>query len=164
MYKEDVICVFPCLFSLIAMAQTSSTLLSKSGGSGHPCFVTDLRRKAFSISPLSMMLAVSLALLLVVVQCLSHVQLLTTLWTIAHQAPLSVGFSRQEYWSGLPFRPPGDLPDPEIEPVFLCLLHWQAGSLPLVPLDRQFTASQSLPLLFYAWIVSNKLLSFISAT
>ena len=39
-----------------------------------------------------------------------------TLWTPAHQAPLSVGFSRQEYWSGLPFPPPGDLPDPGIEP------------------------------------------------
>ena len=62
-----------------------------------------------------MMLAVSLSLLLVVVQCLSRVQLLTTLWTVAHQAPLSVGFSRQEYGSGLPFPPPGDLPDPEIE-------------------------------------------------
>ena len=40
-----------------------------------------------------------------------------TLWTIARQAPLSMGFSRQEYWSGLPCRPPGDLPNPGIEPV-----------------------------------------------
>ena len=39
-----------------------------------------------------------------------------TLWTVARQAPLSMGFSRQEYWSGLPFPPPGDLPDPGIEP------------------------------------------------
>jgi len=38
-----------------------------------------------------------------------------TLWTAAHQAPLSMGFSRQEYWSGLPRPPPGDLPDPGIE-------------------------------------------------
>ena len=37
-------------------------------------------------------------------------------WTVACQAPLSMGFSRQEYWSGLPFPSPGDLPDPEIEP------------------------------------------------
>ena len=36
-------------------------------------------------------------------------------WTVAHQAPLSLGFSIQEYWSGLPFPPPGDLPDPGIE-------------------------------------------------
>ena len=41
-----------------------------------------------------------------------------TLWTIACQAPLSMGFSRQEYWSGLPFPPPGDLSDPGIEPMF----------------------------------------------
>ena len=41
---------------------------------------------------------------------------LTTAWTIASQAPLSMGFSRQEYWIGLPFPPPGDLPDPGIEP------------------------------------------------
>ena len=40
-----------------------------------------------------------------------------TLWTVAHQAPLSVGFFRQEYLNGLPFHPPGDLPDPGIEPV-----------------------------------------------
>ena len=38
-------------------------------------------------------------------------------WTVAHQAPLSMGFSRQEYWSGSPFPPPGDLPNPGIEPL-----------------------------------------------
>ena len=47
---------------------------------------------------------------------LSRVQLFATLWTVAHQAPLSMGFSRQQYWSGLPFPSPGDLPDPETEP------------------------------------------------
>ena len=46
---------------------------------------------------------------------LSHVQLFVTPWTVAPQTPLSMGFSRQEYWSGLPFPPPGDLPDPGIE-------------------------------------------------
>ena len=46
----------------------------------------------------------------------SRVQLFVTPWTVAHQAPLSMGFSRQEYWSGLPFPSPGDLPDPGIEP------------------------------------------------
>ena len=49
-------------------------------------------------------------------QSFSRVWLSATLWTVAHQAPLSMGFSRQEYWSGLPFPPPGDLPDPGIEP------------------------------------------------
>ena len=48
--------------------------------------------------------------------CFSHVQLFVTPWTVAHQASLSVGFSRQESWSGLPFPPPGDPPDPGIEP------------------------------------------------
>ena len=50
---------------------------------------------------------------------LSPVQLFVTPWTVAHQAPLSMGFSRQEYWSGLPFPPPGDLPDPGIKPASL---------------------------------------------
>ena len=47
---------------------------------------------------------------------LSHARLFLTPWTIAHQAPPSMGFSRQEYWSGLPFPSPGDLPNPGIEP------------------------------------------------
>ena len=47
---------------------------------------------------------------------LSHVQLFATPWTVAHQALLSMGFSREEYWCGLPFPSPGDLPDPGIEP------------------------------------------------
>ena len=51
-----------------------------------------------------------------VLSCFSHVQLFATLWTIARQVPLSMGFSRQEYWSGLPCPPPGDLPNPGIEP------------------------------------------------
>ena len=46
--------------------------------------------------------------------CFSCVQLFVTLWTVTHQAPLSMGFSRQEYWSELPFPPLGDLPDPAI--------------------------------------------------
>ena len=47
---------------------------------------------------------------------LSRVQLFAILWTVARQVPLSMGFSRQEYWSGLPFPPSEDLPDPGIEP------------------------------------------------
>ena len=50
------------------------------------------------------------------VKSLSHVQLFATPWTVAYQAPPSMGFSRQEYWSGLPLPSPGDLPDPGIEP------------------------------------------------
>ena len=49
------------------------------------------------------------------VELLSHVRLFATPWTVAHQAPPSMEFSRQEYWSGLPFPSPEDLPDPWIE-------------------------------------------------
>ena len=48
--------------------------------------------------------------------CVSHVLLFVTPWTVARQALLSMGFSRQEHQSGLPFPPPGDLPDPGIKP------------------------------------------------
>ena len=63
----------------------------------------------------------------------SHVRLCATLWTVADQAPLSVGFSRQEYWRGLPCPPPGDLPNPGIKPASLMSPALQASSLPLVP-------------------------------
>ena len=59
------------------------------------------------------------------------VQLFRTLWTVA---PRSVGFSRQEHWYGLPCPSPGHLPPLRIEPTSLTSPHWQAGSLPLVPL------------------------------
>ena len=50
------------------------------------------------------------------VKSLVHVLLFVTLWTVAYQAPPSMGFSRQEYWLGLPFPSPEDLPDPGIKP------------------------------------------------
>ena len=63
----------------------------------------------------------------------SPVLLCAILWTVAYKAPLSMECSRQEYWSGLPCPPPGDLPNPEIESASLHLLNWQGGSLPLAP-------------------------------
>ena len=57
--------------------------------------------------------------------------LCVTLWTAARQAALRMGFSRQEYWSGLPFPPPGDLPAPGTELGLLLLPTWQAGFLSL---------------------------------
>ena len=65
---------------------------------------------------------------------LSHfscVRLFATLWTVPYQALLSMGFSRQEHWSGLPCPPPGNLPDPGIEPLSPAALALQADSLPL---------------------------------
>jgi len=55
----------------------------------------------------------------VLAQTLSHAWFFATLWTVAHQAPLTMGFSWQEYWSGLPFPPLRDLPNPRIKPVSL---------------------------------------------
>ena len=84
---------------------------------------------------------------------LSHIQLFVTPWTVACQAPLPMGFSRQEYWSGLPRPPPGDLPDPGIEPtsfaspvlagrVFITAATWEApiyhSPYPQIPLSEGF--------------------------
>ena len=55
-------------------------------------------------------------LMKVKVKSFSHVRHFATPWTVAHQAPLSIGSSRQECWSGLPFLSPGDLPDPGVKP------------------------------------------------
>ena len=64
--------------------------------------------------------------------CFSRVWLFATPWTVAHQAPVSMGFSRHEYWAGLPCPPP--CPSwPRDGTRILCLLHWQVGSLPLSP-------------------------------
>ena len=67
------------------------------------------------------------------VKSLSRVQLFANPWTVARQAPLSVGVSRQEYWSGLPLLSPGDLPNPGIEPRSPALL---ADALPSEPLGE----------------------------
>ena len=64
------------------------------------------------------------------VKSLCHVRLFATPWTVASQAPPSLGFSRQEYWSGLPFPSPGDLPNPGIKPGSPVL---QADALPFEP-------------------------------
>ena len=79
---------------------------------------------------------------------LSRVRLFVTLWTVAYQASLFIGFSRQEYWSGLPFPSPGDLPDPGIEPASLMSPAMQADSLPSVPVI--FLNTAQLPSISYA--------------
>ena len=66
---------------------------------------------------------------------LSHVRLFVTPWTVAYQAPLPIEFSRQEYWSGLPFPSPGDLPDPGNEPRTHAL---QANSLSSEPPGKHY--------------------------
>ena len=66
-------------------------------------------------------------------RCLRHIRHSAPLRTVVCQAPLSMGFSRQEYWSGLPCPPPGDLPNPGANPCLWHLLHWQMGSWLLAP-------------------------------
>ena len=78
--------------------------------------------------------------------CFGHVHFFVTPWTVAHQFPLSVGFPRQEYWSGLPCPPPGDLPNPGIE----------LASLMSPPLtDRFFTTSAT-------WVAQTQLLHVLT--
>ena len=72
------------------------------------------------------------SVVVVVVQSLSRVQLFETPWIVAHQASLSMGFPRQEYWSGSPFASPGNLLHPGTEPVFPI---WQLDSLSLSHLE-----------------------------
>ena len=81
----------------------------------------------------------------------SYVQLCAALWTVAHQAPLSMGFSRQEYWYGLPYLPSEVLPDPGVEPVslkspalagrfFTTGTTWEAPSQVLIVANRAIAA------------------------
>ena len=77
------------------------------------------------------MYIVTLFLCACVLSCYTHGQLFATLWTVTHQAPLSTGFSRQEYRSGLPCPSPGDCPNPGIEPMSPEAPALQEGSLPL---------------------------------
>ena len=73
---------------------------------------------------------------------LSRVWLFVTLWTVAHQAPLSLGFSRQEYWSGLPFPSPGALPNPGIQRGSPAL---QPDSLPSEPPGKPSKKAHQVP-------------------
>ena len=69
-----------------------------------------------SESRLELNLSFSCHICIFVVQSLSRIRLFVTPWTVACQAPLSMGFSRQKYWNGFPFHPPEDLSDPRIKP------------------------------------------------
>ena len=83
---------------------------------------------------------------------LSHVRLFATPWTVAYQAPRSIGFSRQDYWSGMPFPSPGDLPNPGIKPGSPEL---QTDALLSEPLGKPQVISLSRALLFATpWTVA----------
>ena len=87
----------------------------------------------------------------------SHVRLFVTLWTVACQAPLFMGFSRQEYWSGLPCPPPGILPTQESNPYLLSLLQCQANSFPVVLPGKLF---HSITLYFMSFYIFKCFLIF----
>ena len=80
-----------------------------------PALIAELSISAFNYVRFSSYILVAV-IVKVKVKSLSRVQLFATPWTVAYQAPPSMGFSRQKYWSGLPFPSPEDLPDPGIEP------------------------------------------------
>ena len=81
------------------------------------------------------------------VKSLSCVRLFATPWTVAYQASLSMGFSRKEYWSGLPFPSPGDLPDPGVKPGSPAL---QADVLPSEPPGKPQWEAECKCLNFYS--------------
>ena len=91
-----------------------------------------------------------------------HVRFSAALWTVAHQAPLSMGFSRQEHWSGLPRPPPGDLPHPGIEPaspvfqVDSLLLNHQGS--PISSANNMYFLLSSSDWLMYLFSTSNTIM------
>ena len=118
--------------------------ISFSKGSSQPrdgSRISCIARRVFTTEPLGKPLCVC------TLSHFSHVRLFATLWTVAHQDPLSTGFSRQEYWSGLPCPPPGDLLKPGIEPTsftspalasgfFTASTTWEAHNITYSPRPR----------------------------
>ena len=92
----------------------------------------------------------NIVMLLLLLSRFSCVWLFVTPWPVALQAPLSMGFSRQEYRSGLPCPPPGDLPDPG-NLCILHLLHWRADSLPLKPPGKPLFLVLLIVTSFFDW-------------
>ena len=117
---------------LIFLARTSYSMSTGNGKNEQPWLISNLRGKTFTVSSLNPWLQTFSYRRVCVCQLLSCVQLFATPWAIDCQGPLSTEFSRQEYWSGLPFPSPGDLPTQGSN---LCLLdrpHCQVGSSPLM--------------------------------
>ena len=82
-----------------------------------------------------------------------------TLWTVACQAPLSMGFFRQEYWSGSPFPPPGDLPIPGIEPMSPASIALKVDSLPAEPSEKPPYQGTKQELVVYSFIMISRVVT-----
>ena len=88
------------------------------------------------------------------VQSIQSCPIFVTSWTVAHKAHLSMGFSRQEYWNGFPYLPPGDLPNCQIEPMSACIscltsgffTHWAAGK-PFITIHTSMIYVSIIPLI-----------------
>ena len=98
------------------------------------CTNPSLSAQALSRAPCAHSRSQQLPVLCIYECVLSRVRLSVTLWTVAHQGPLCLEFSKQECWSGLPFPSPGDLPDPRIEPTSPASPALAGGFLTTVPL------------------------------
>ena len=107
-------------------------MLKSTGERGHLFYIPNLSGEVWSFSPFIMLVKVFCK---VKQMMLSHVRLFATPWTVAYHVPPSMGFSRQEYWSGFPFPSPEDLPDPGIEPESPAVL---ADALPSEPPGKSY--------------------------
>ena len=88
---------------------------------------------------------------------LSHVQIFVTTWTVAHQAPRSMGFSRQGYWSQLPFPSPGNLPKPRIKSMFPVARALEGRFFSTEPPGKPMLYSRSLLVIYFIYATSAKL-------
>ena len=133
-YREDV-----STSSLAGLRRGSETC---SGGSG-TCSGHGITTPAYTLC--------SFFLSLVCMLSLSHVQFFAAPRTTAHQAPLPMEFSRQEYWNGVPFPPPGHLPNLRIKPASLAPSALAGGSLTLVPPGKLFLSLEGLKVTMAIW-------------
>ena len=122
----------PCVAKLQACSQKSNWFIMELSFQGYPGVPYDLH----NCSPHPVKEYCTCACVL---NCFSRVRLFVTPWTIALQASLSMRFSRQKYWSGLPCPLPEDIPDPRLRPTSLMPPASQAGSLPLAPPGKPST-------------------------
>ena len=133
------------------------------------------RKVLWTLPPVSPNVSILYISYIVLVKSLSRVRLFVTTWTVAHQAPPSMEFSRQEYWSGLPFPSPGDLPNPGIEPGSPALWADTLPSLYIVQYKNQEIDIGTIPIVdsvsisytctcvcMYPWMCLNSLHNFIT--
>ena len=83
-----------------------------------------------------------------------HVRLFATPWTVTRKAPRSMGFPRQEYWSGLPFPSPGDLPNPGVKPASAALADFFMAELPGKPHNEGYSSHNTIQIIVQQFLMS----------